>query len=403
MKFTALEIATRREIPARARTPGEALLIRAGYLGSSGQLSVLGELAVSRLRAWLRDDPLRLGALAEGIIRTSDGEVLRPEPLGASPFLCCPRCGYAAMLEKARAMKSPLPPEPALPIERIATPDCRTIESLASYLGMPQAKTGKALLYVRPEDQVLVIVVIRGDMQLSESKLREAAGPLLPATHDQIVRAGAVPGYASPIGLHDVQILADDLIPNSGNLVVGANEEGFHLRNANFGRDFGSGLVTDLTLAQPGDPCAICGGPLEKASGSLLADGHGLRYAQILRTLADLHFDDQGLCLPVGIAPLDVHLLHLPSRQGGTYAAAEELHLSLETAGMRVLFDDRDERAGVKFKDADLIGLPVRLTVAERHMEARLVELKFRSQADIELISHDQVVGRMRSLTQIPQ
>jgi prolyl-tRNA synthetase len=403
MKFTALEIATRREMPARARTPGEGLLIRAGYLGSAGQLSALGELAVSRLRAWLRDDPQRIQTICQEIIRTSEGEILFPDALGGQPVLRCAQCGYAATADKARARKRPLPAEPLLPLQRVATPECRTIESLASYLGVPQAKTGKALLHVRPESPALVMVVIRGDMQLSESKLRAAAGPLLPATHEQITKAGAVPGYASPIGLQDVRILVDDLIPDSFNLVVGANEEGFHLRNANFGRDFSAGVVADLALAHPDDPCILCGGPLKKATGSLLADSEGLRYPEILRTLAQQQYDDRGLHLPVGMAPVDVHLLHLPARTGGTRAAAEQVHQALEAADIPVLFDDRDERAGVKFKDADLIGIPLRLTVAERHMQARLVELKFRSGAEIELIPHDEVVERMRSLTKIPQ
>jgi prolyl-tRNA synthetase len=290
-----------------------------------------------------------------------------------------------------------------LPLQRVATPDCSTIEALAIFLGIPPDKTAKALLYVRKGTDQLTFVVVRGDKQASEAKLRATAGELTAATHDQIVAAGAVPGYASPIGLQDVQILVDDLIPISPNLVAGANEHGFHLLNTNYGRDYQADTVADLTLTRPGDGCPQCGSPLVLSTGFVVADRIGVNGFNALLCLAEQHRNEGGLQIPFGMGAFDVYLLHLPSREGLTAPIAADLHDALEQAGIPVLYDDRDERAGVKFNDADLIGCPARITVGEKYVKDRMVELKVRSGSTTEIIPLDGVPDRIQSLSKTPR
>ncbi|HET6845574.1 MAG TPA: YbaK/EbsC family protein, partial [Anaerolineales bacterium] len=312
--------------------------------------------------------------------------------------LVCSNCGYADAQRTARSKKPSPDAEPPLPVERVATPDCHTIESLATFLGISQARTAKALLYVRAGADDLVFVLVRGDMQASETKLRSISGALRAATPSQILAAGAVPGYASPIGLSGVEIIVDDLIPGSPNLVAGANEDGFHLRNTNYGRDYAATRIADITLAQPGDACAQCGEPLHAANGYVVSDTGGFKPLAAVLSLAEKCRDERGLVIPFGMGAFDVHLLHLPSRTGLTAPLAEELYALLERASIPVLYDDRDERAGVKFNDADLIGCPVRITVGEKHANDRMVELKARSQSEIDLTPMGDVVDRVHSL-----
>jgi prolyl-tRNA synthetase len=403
MRFHDLHIETRRERPARAKTEGESLLIRAGYLRAEGLPTDLGDRAISRLRGLAGEAPDFLERLGLSAIKTVDGEVVADVPAGAFQLLRCHSCGYAASVDHARFRKIPSARESQQPIERVATPDCSTIDSLTNFLGVPPLRTAKALLFTRPGSDQLVFVVIRGDMQISEGKLRAAAGALQAATHDQFVHAGAIPGYASPIGLDNVLVLVDDLIPHATNLVAGANEAGYHLKNTNCGRDYRADEVADLTLAHPGDACMVCGSSLESAAGQVVAGQDGIRFSDLLQALAEQHHDDRGLQLPPGASPFDVHLLHLPSRELDTRAAAIAIHRELEAAGIAVLLDDRDERAGVKFNDADLIGCPLRVTVGERHLAERMVEWKRRSGASTELVPIEEIVAKLRSLIVMPR
>jgi prolyl-tRNA synthetase len=402
MRFSEIHIETRREMPARARTDGERYLVRAGYVDSGGRLTRLGELAAARLQAAVSADADKWSLFGPAHA-TSDGKTVVESPTGDFELLRCAACGYADGLQTARQRKSAPAPEPPRPLERVATPDCSTIESLAEFLGIPEAKTAKALLYVRKGTDQLVFVVVRGDTQASEAKLWAAAGELAAASHDQIAAAGVVPGYASPIDIHGVPILVDDLIPISPNLVAGANEHGFHLLNTNYGRDYHAETVTDLTLTRPGGACPECGSRLEAARGYIVADADVLYGLNALLCLAERHHDDGGLRLPFGLGAFDVYLLHLPSRGGLTAPAAAELHAALDAGGLRVLYDDRDERAGVKFNDADLIGCPVRITVGEKHLNDRMVELKLRSSPTTEIVPLDAIMDRIHSLSQMVQ
>jgi prolyl-tRNA synthetase len=399
MRFRELHIETRRERPAKARSDGEAFLIRAGYVNVPGELTELGRRSALRI-SQLTHQGQQLEGLGAAILRTAEGEALAVSRLGDTSILHCRNCGYACDAGRATAKKSAEPQQLLLPLERVQTPGCKTIESLATFLGVPPSQTAKALLYTRPGTDALVFVVVRGDMQLAEPKLRAAVGDVQPATPEQIANAGAVPGYASPIGVRGAFVVVDDLIPFSFNLIAGANEEGFHLKNANIGRDYSADKVADITLAGAGDPCSICESPLVAVTGIVLADKGGLRSVNALLVLAEEHHDERGLRLPFGIAPFDVYLMHLSSRTLDTQAAASEIHQGLEAAGVAVLFDDREAHAGVKFNDADLIGCPIRITVGDKHLQDRMVESKKRIGNSSELIPVEDIIRIVRA--QIP-
>ena len=288
--------------------------------------------------------------------------------------------------------KTDVPPEAQLPLEKVWTPDCHTIEALAAFLGIPKEKTAKALMYTRIADNKFVFVIVRGDMQLSEAKLKQHVGEIRPATTEEIERSGAVPGYASPIGLKDTLIVVDDLVPDMENLVAGANEVGYHLKNTNYGRDYSAAIVEDLVQTKAGDPCPHCTNLLTILSAISLATRKTYDVQNILLALAETHHDAKGLTLPHPAAPFDVYLMQIPGKEIDTRVKAEEIYGTLQTAGIRVLFDDRDERAGVKFNDADLIGCPVRITVGEKALKEGMVEFKPRKEKDNRLVPVENLV-----------
>jgi prolyl-tRNA synthetase len=401
MRYLDLRIETKRAAPARARSIGWALLVRGGYLTTESLVTPLGRLAIARLEESAQLIPDFLESLALPSYNSSGDELMFEIPGGDLQALRCAACGYSARREIAKSRRPVPAPEPTAPMRKIATPDCRTIDALAEFLGIPSHKTAKAMMYVRSADGRFVFVVIRGDTQLSERKLSDLIGELQPASPERIVAAGAVPGYASPIGLADALVVVDALVPLSANLVAGANEADFHLENTNCGRDYEAALVADLTLTRPGEPCPDCGSPLISVSAILLRDAHGFWPESILMALAQTHRDGRGLCLPSCAAPFDVSLLYLPSTQIDTRAGSENLCQVLESAGLRVLFDDRDERAGVKFNDADLIGCPVRLTVGERNLKNGMVELKRRDRDQLSLVRFEDAVEATRAASHV--
>jgi prolyl-tRNA synthetase len=235
-------------------------------------------------------------------------------------------------------------------------------------------------------------------MTMSEAKLKNAVGDVRLATVEEIERAGAAAGYASPVGLTEALIIVDDLVPFSTNLVAGANEAGYHLLNTNCGHDYFPEIVTDLALANAGHTCAMCGSLLEEVNALLLKDKSGFYFDNILLALAESHHDDKGLAFPKSAAPFDVYLMHVPGKTMDTRAKAEDIYNELRSAGISVLFDDRDERAGVKFNDADLIGCPLRVTVGEKNLVYGMVELKTRTAEGNRLIAVDQIKTEINSL-----
>ncbi len=399
MRYSDLNIETYRNVPARARSEGAALLIRAGYIRHEGGLTALGERAVARLEVLTQTHPPSqvFELLKLPVIGTQDGGHYYLADQGRSELMVCPSCGYAAPRSLAQFRKSDPPTEELLAVERVLTPECPTIEALAQYLGIPKEKTAKALMYTRTNDGKFVFVAVRGDMQLSEAKLEKLIGEFQLATTEEIVAAGAAPGYASPIALKDALIIVDELVARSPNLVAGANEPGYHLKNTNYGRDYAAEFVTDVVLAEPGSPCVNCRTPLTVRNAERLADAKGYCMENALEALAETHHDEKGLTLPSTAAPFSVHLLNLPGKEMDTLAQAKRLHDSWEAAGVSVLFDDRNERAGVKFADADLIGCPARATVGERGMKDGMVELKSRTGSDIKPVPFAEALATINS------
>jgi prolyl-tRNA synthetase len=308
--------------------------------------------------------------------------------------------------------EKPVPePEAMVELEKVATPNVTTIEDLAEFLDIAKSRTAKAVFMVATitegTDDVdkLVFAVVRGDMELNETKLANAikAKELRPAHDEEIEEVGAVPGYASPVGLKDILVVVDDLVTKSPNLVAGANEEGFHMRNVNYGRDYNAVIVTDIVAAEEGFSCSRCGSAMKVSRGvevgnifklgtkyteslganyldkngkskPVVMGSYGIGSGRLMASVAEEHHDENGLIWPITIAPFHVHLIAL---RGGK-EKADELFKKLRAAEIEVLYDDRDESPGVKFNDADLIGVPIRLTVSERSLKKDSVELKLR-------------------------
>lgn len=397
MRYANLQIQTQREAPANARSTGQALLVRAGYLSHAGALTPLGQHSLARLQTLAQNagesffNKLELNTIGQE-------EVFFPFDGGPLEAIHCPACGYVARRELAAFRKSPLPAEEMLPAEKVATPNCHTIETLANFLGIPQTKTAKALMFTRLSDGKFVFVVVRGDMTLSEAKLKQLIGDFRLATPAEILQAGAEPGYASPIGLHEALIVVDDLIPHSTNLVAGANQAGYHLINTNYGRDYTADHIADLALAHDGNACLHCGNPLVQRRAILLKENSTYRFEAILSSLAETHHDEKGLTFPPNAAPFEIYLMHVPGKTLDTAAEAAKLYATLQAAGLSVLFDDRDERAGVKFNDADLIGCPLRITVGERALQNGMVELKPRQAQENQLCPLEDLTRQARAL-----
>ncbi len=343
-------------------------------------------------------------------------EYMYLSPIGEDTIITCPKCGYTANRQVARFQKDYYPEE-MLPIEKISTPNSKTIEELSEFLNIDAKKTAKAVFMVGSfiddkngdEKDKLVVAIIRGDMDVEESKLSNAikANALRPAHEEEITACGMVPGFASPIGAKgDFICVVDDSVAKSNNLVAGANEKGYHFINTNFGRDY-TGTVADIASARDGYKCPVCSEPLMVSKGvevgnifqlgtrysesmnctfqdengkqvPVVMGSYGIGIGRLLACLAEEYNDDSGLCLPISVAPFQVHLVSLLKDTD----VGEKIYKELEDAGIEVLFDDRKETAGVKFADADLIGIPIRLTLGNRSYKEGKVEVKYRASGE---------------------
>ena len=346
---------------------------------------------------------------------------------GEDTVLMCESCGYAANVERAGFVKPVQEKEPPRPLEGVHTLGVKTIEGLAEMLDIPTSKTLKAVFYMAGDE--LVFVVIRGDLDVNEIKLRNALGgaEMRLATPAEVQQAGLVAGSASPVGLTGVKVVADDSIDLGSNFVVGANKQDYHLRNANHPRDFEPDVVSDIALAQEGYACPNCESTLVARRG--IEVGHvfklGTRYSDVLganfpdqegvqhpiimgcygigvgRLLAaavEQNHDENGMVLPASIAPYQVSLTALNVEREEVAEAAETLYRALVDDGVQVLYDDRPESAGVKFNDADLLGLPVRVVVSPRNLKENVVELKVRSESDATTAPLGEAVARIKEL-----
>ena len=354
-------------------------------------------------------------------------EFILPADTGEDLVLHCKQCGYAANAERASFTLPPEPQEEELPLAEVATPGATTIAQVANYLGVQQSKTLKAVFYVA--NGQVVFVTIRGDLEVNEVKLANAlnARDLRLATEEEVAGAGLVPGSASPVGLKGVTVIADDSIRHGSNFVVGANKEGYHLRNANYPRDFQADLVTDIALAQEGYACPNCGAALHSVRGievghvfklgtfyserlgasyldahgnqqSMVMGCYGIGVGRLLAAAIEQNHDDKGIAFPPPIAPYQVHLVSLKPEDAQVRQAADELYERLQGQGLEVLYDDREESAGVKFNDADLLGLPVRLVVSPRTLKEGSVEVKGRREERGRLVGMGDVGEAVRGM-----
>jgi prolyl-tRNA synthetase len=334
-------------------------------------------------------------------------------PAGEDVLVLCEACGYAANRQVAVIPHEAPPHEDALPLEEIATPGTTTIATLAAFLGIGPERTAKAAFFVTGEG-VLVTAIVRGDHEVNETKLINALGAskgLRPATVEEIKAAGMEPGYGSPIGAQDTTVVVDDLVAKSPNLVAGANKVGFHFRNVNVGRDFTPDVVVDITNAREGDPCPSCGGSVilrngievgnifklgtkytnafeatylgeDGAEHPIVMGSYGIGVGRNVACIVEEHHDEKGIVWPEEVAPYAAHLVAIgANKDPRVIEAAERLHAVGEEAGYwrNILYDDRDESPGVKFTDAELLGMPWILTVSPRSLAAGGVEVTNRA------------------------
>lgn len=342
-----------------------------------------------------------------GMMGGSDAlEFMLLSEVGEDQLVQCDECGYRANSEAARFWKEAAPREEMRPLEEIYTPDTETIAALANLLKVPESHIAKAALFV--DGDRLIFTVVRGDAV--------GALGLRPAGAEELESSGIAAGYASPVGVKGVTVVVDDLVAGSSNLVAGANKPGYHLMNTKYGRDYEADIVTDIAAAYEGAPCPECGSPVRFSRG--VEVGHifklGTRYSEPMRatfldergesrpivmasygigvgrlivSIAQGCKDDRGLIWPVAIAPFEVCLVGVDLNDDHVRPAAEFLYNDLTEQGVEVLYDNRLERAGVKFNGADLLGIPLRLVISSRTLRNGAVELKARAYGEPQEVS----------------
>jgi len=357
-------------------------------------------------------------------------------PGGEDSLLFCDACGYSANRQAATTRKMEPAKEAFLPLEKVATPRVSSIDDLTAFLNIPPARTAKAVFYMGLVEEdggeqkwAFIFTVVRGDMEVNETKVANLvkASDLRPATEDEIRSIGAVPGYASPLGLKGVTVLVDELAAKSANLVAGANEEGYHLRNVNHGRDYQASMIADISAAREGDACPECGAALRLSRGvevgnifklgarysdalgctyldkngqsqPVIMGSYGIGLGRLIACVAEEHHDERGLTWPVSLAPFPVHVVVLKRKEMDSEALAARVENALRDAGLEPLVDDREESAGVKFNDADLIGLPLRITVSERSFRAGGLEIKPRRGGETVVVPMENLVVEVQRL-----
>jgi prolyl-tRNA synthetase len=346
---------------------------------------------------------------------------------GEDEIIYCSNCQYAANVDKAQSVKSKLESGEPLPLEEVATPGAASIEEVAGFLKVPQSHTLKAVFYIA--DGKLIFVVIRGDIEVNEVKLKNVLNcvELRLAAETEIIDAGIVAGAASPIGISGIRVVADDSVTSGANFVAGANKPDTHLRNVNYPRDFSTDIIADIAKACTGDGCPKCDGKLlathgievghifklgtfisEKLDAQFIgAKGesrpivmgcYGIGLGRLLAAAVEQSHDDKGIIWSLPIAPYHIYLCPLYREDSKVSEVAENLYGELEAEGLEVLFDDRQESPGVKFNDADLLGIPVRVTVSPRTLETNSVEIKRRSEKEPQLVPLEKIAARLKEL-----
>lgn len=363
-------------------------------------------------------------------------EYMYVTPIGEDTIFICEASGYMANKEVATIRKVAEVRDP-LPLEKVLTPQKKTIAALADFLQKKPSETAKVVFFkgTVDEEEKLILALVRGDMEVNPIKVQKLGNVMKmePASEADIRAAKAVPGYASPIGIdrEKTLVIADDLVVKTNNLVVGANEENYHLLNACHGRDYEADIRGDIIFAFEGAPCPVSepdsgntlravrgievgnifqlGTKYTEALGALYMDengrpqpivmgSYGIGVGRLLACLCEEYNDEDGLLLPISVAPYQVHLVGLLENEE-TINTAEQIYQDLQAAGIEVIFDDRHKKTatpGVKFSDADLIGIPIRITVSKRSLKQDGVELKLRKATEKVVIPVDAVVTEVR-------
>ena len=351
--------------------------------------------------------------------------------VGESQIAYCEKCHMAATVERAETVDAKPDDEEMRPLEEVSTPDMKTIEDVAAYLGLNKDRTIKALLFVTydngEKENGYVAAFIRGDRELNMVKLVNALGipehsidfadegKMGPAT-------GCVGGFTGPVGLHDLTLVVDSELIGQKNLCAGACKKDLHLKNVNYGRDYEADIISDIKLIQENDPCPSCGEPVKIARGievgqvfklgtkysesmgayykdenqqsrPIVMGCYGIGVTRTLAAIVEQHHDDDGIIWPLSVAPYQVIIIIVKTSDKTQMKEGERLYSELKKAGADVLLDDRDERPGVKFKDADLIGIPVQITVGRGSAEGK-AEYKLRRGSEKEEITFDEAIKR---------
>lgn len=313
-------------------------------------------------------------------------------------------------------------------LEKVHTPDRTTIEEVAEFLKVRPEHTGKAVFYV-DDNEKLIFVMIRGDFEVNETKLRNylKTARLNFANDEQIREAGSIPGYASPIELdkNKVRIVVDRSVAESSNLVVGANEEHYHFKNFNLSRDLPGAEISEIATVRAGDPCPVTGAPLEEKRGievgnifqlgtkysekmncnyldkngkskPMVMGCYGIGVGRSMSAVIEQAHDEYGPIWPISISPYQVHICALNIKEESVKNVSEKLYIELQDAGIEVLYDDRGEKAGFMFNDADLIGVPFKLIISPKTLENNSVEFAVRGSKDKQIISLSSIIETLK-------
>lgn len=352
--------------------------------------------------------------------------------VGESEIAYCEACNMAATLERAETLDaSPTGTEKDfLPMEDVHTPDTKTIEEVAKFLGITEDKTMKALLFVTYNEQgekdKYVAAFVRGDRELNMTKLINALDIPEHAIEfadekEMSAVTGCVGGFTGPTGLHDCIIVVDSELPGQVNLVAGANKPNYHTKNVNYGRDYKADIVVDLKTLREGDACPACGKPVKTARGievgqvfklgtkysesmgayykdenqqekPIVMGCYGIGVTRTLSAVVEQHHDENGIIWPISVAPYHCIITLINPKDDVQKELAESIYNSLQGMGVEALLDDRAERPGVKFKDADLLGIPIRITVGKLAGEGQ-VEYKLRRDENKTVLSAEEAVA----------
>lgn len=384
--------------------------------------------AYVRIFSRLGIDAIPVQASSGSMGGSASTEFMCPSGAGEDLVATCPGCGYAANIEKATSRVEPVtdPDGPEAP-ERFDTPGVRTIEDLAVGYDAPADRQIKTLVYVL--DGEVTAVLVRGDHILSEQKLADATGAteLRPAHAEEIRSAlGASPGSLGGVGVRDLPILADEALRGRRAMVTGANTDDVHLRGVDIDRDIAVGTWADLREVVAGEPCIQCGQPLRvqraievghifklgykysETLGASVLDpqgdrvnvimgSYGIGVERAMAAIVEGHHDDKGIIWPMSVAPFQVAVVVAQSDNETVAAAGEQVYQALQDAGIEVVIDDRSERAGVKFRDVELVGIPLRITVGKRALADGAVELTERSTGQTRQVPQDQVAAEIRA------